>query len=89
MSSPKRIQSSMDEDLLKKKYKTAAEILDSKEFKEYQDMLYNTPAPNENSIIGRIAKNKGIKLKSTRSKIPRRSIMYDINEFFNSKENEL
>lgn len=71
-----------------KKYKSAAEIIGSPEFKAFQESLYEIK-PNEDSIMVKIAKKKGIKLKSKWKIDFSRNIMMDVNEFYNSPENEI
>lgn len=72
----------------KKRYNSAAEIIGSPEFKAFQENLYAIK-PDENSIIAKIAKKKGVKLKSKWKIDLNRNIMMDVNEFYNSPENEI
>jgi hypothetical protein len=72
----------------RKKYDSCADIIGSPEFKAFQEKIYQI-VPDEDSIIGRIAKKKGLKLKKKWKTDLSRNIMMDVNEFYDSPENEL
>ncbi len=72
----------------RKKYNTASDIIGSPEFKEFQEKIYKIE-PNDNSIMAKIAKKKGIKLEPKWKIDLSRNIMMDVNEFYYSPENEL
>ena len=68
-----------------KRYNSAADIIGSPEFEKFQENLYKI---DDDSIIAKIAKKRGIKLKKRKIDFSR-NIMMDIIEFYNSPENEI